>query len=75
MTIQYDDFEYEIDSEKLSEFWDKYTKEELIQILIEHNIDDHFQDEIKELFEEEANDSHKEAELEEQEFDYLRRKI
>ena len=65
MKIQYDDFEHEVDSEKLSEFWDKYTKDELIDILIEYYIDDNYQDEIKEFFEEEANESHKEAELEE----------
>lgn len=74
MRYDFDGYEFEIDSERLSEFWETYTKDQLIDILIEHNIDDHFEAEIKEHFQDEVNEAQEEAELEERELKYLKNK-
>lgn len=65
-------FDYEVSSEQLREFFNEYSKYELITFLLEKNAEDDFEDEIKEFFEEDAYEDYRDAIAEEEEIKYLR---
>ena len=54
MTLDYKDFEYEIDNQKIEEYLKSRTKNDLIEIILDYIDFEDLKDELTEYFEDEA---------------------